>query len=69
VFDDFGIAASPTTGLGSIIHSDDRFDPNGPNTRGCDATTSNKTGTACGRANAAHSRDYVLELVRVLELA
>jgi hypothetical protein len=44
LFDDFGVAASPTTGLASIIYSDDQFDPNGPNTSGCDASTNN-TGT------------------------
>jgi hypothetical protein len=41
LFDDFGVAASPTTGLASIIYSDDQFDPAGPNTSGCDATTTN----------------------------
>jgi hypothetical protein len=44
LFDDFGVAASPTTGLASIIYSDDQFDPSGPNTSGCDASTNN-TGT------------------------
>jgi hypothetical protein len=41
LFDDFGVAASPTTGLASIIYSDDQFDPSGPNTSGCDAGTNN----------------------------
>jgi len=41
LYDDFGVAASPTTGLASIIYSDDQFDPNGPNSSGCDASTSN----------------------------
>ena len=41
LFDDFGVAASPTTGLASIIYSDDQFHPNAPNTGGCDASTSN----------------------------
>src|SRR3954466_3504562 len=41
LYDDFGVAASPTTGLASIIYSDDQFDPNGPNSAGCDASTSN----------------------------
>jgi hypothetical protein len=41
LYDDFGVAASPTTGLASIIYSDDQFDPNGPNNSGCDASTSN----------------------------
>src|SRR5262249_4801247 len=40
LFDDFGGAASPTTGLASIISSDDQFDASGPNTAGCDASTS-----------------------------
>ena len=43
LFDDFGVAASPTTGLASIIYSDDQYDPNGPNSSGCDASTSNST--------------------------
>jgi hypothetical protein len=43
LFDDFGVAASPTTGLASIIYSDDQFHPNGPNTSGCDAGTSNSS--------------------------
>lgn len=43
LFDDFGVAASPTTGLASIIYSDDQFDPNGPNTSGCDASTNNSS--------------------------
>jgi hypothetical protein len=41
LFDDFGVAASPTTGFASIIYSDDQFDSGGPNTSGCDASTSN----------------------------
>jgi hypothetical protein len=41
LFDDFGVAASPTTGLASIIYSDDQFAPSGPNSSGCDVTTSN----------------------------
>jgi hypothetical protein len=41
LFDDFGVAASPTTGLASIIYSDDQYHPNSPNTSGCDASTSN----------------------------
>ena len=32
LYDDFGVAASPTTGLASIVYSDDQFDPSGPNT-------------------------------------
>ncbi|HEY3550430.1 MAG TPA: sialidase family protein [Gaiellaceae bacterium] len=41
LFDDFGVAASPTTGLASIIYSDDQF--HAPNTSGCDASTSNSS--------------------------
>src|ERR687887_1723313 len=41
LYDDFGVAASPTTGFASIIYSDDQYDPNGPNTSGCTAATSN----------------------------
>ena len=43
LFDDFGVAASPTTGLASIIYSDDQFDPNGPSSSGCDAGASNSS--------------------------
>jgi len=41
LFDDFGVAASPVTGLASIIYSDDQFDAKGPNSAGCDASQSN----------------------------
>lgn len=41
LYDDFGVAASPTTGFASIIYSDDQFDPNAPNSSGCDAGTTN----------------------------
>jgi len=43
LFDDFGVAASPTTGLASIIYSDDQYDPSGPNTSGCDASANNSS--------------------------
>ena len=43
LYDDFGVAASPTTGFASIIYSDDQYDPNGPNTSGCTAATSNSS--------------------------
>jgi hypothetical protein len=51
LFDDFGVAASPTTGLASIIYSDDQFDPNGPNSSGCDSGTSNSS--SCGHTAIA----------------
>jgi hypothetical protein len=41
LYDDFGVAASPKTGLASIIYSTDQFDPNGPNSPGCTAAQSN----------------------------
>src|SRR2546421_3172257 len=41
LYDDFGVAASPTTGRASIIYSDDHFRPNEPHTSGCDASASN----------------------------
>lgn len=41
LFDDFGVSASPVTGMASIIYSNDQFDPNGPNSSGCDASTTN----------------------------
>lgn len=41
LYDDFGVAANPLTGLASIIYSDDQYDPNGPNSAGCDASSSN----------------------------
>jgi hypothetical protein len=47
LYDDFGVAASPTTGLASIIYSDDQYDPSQPtlcaqsqsNSASCDHTT------------------------------
>lgn len=46
LFDDFGVAASPLTGLASIVYSDDQYDPSQPskctqsqnNTSSCDHT-------------------------------
>jgi hypothetical protein len=55
LYDDFGVAASPTTGLASIIYSDDQFDPNGSNSSGCDASTSN-SGTCDHTAIATQTR-------------
>ena len=60
LFDDFGVAASPTTGLASIIHSDDQYtdDTNDPprpartpgrtNTRPCDHTGGGHTDQRAG---------------------
>lgn len=44
LFDDFGVAASPTTGLASIVYSDDQFragNANNPNPPACTAGTTN----------------------------
>jgi hypothetical protein len=41
LYDDFGVAASPTTGLASIIYSDDQYRAGSPNSSGCDASASN----------------------------
>jgi hypothetical protein len=41
LYDDFGVAASPTTGYASVIYSDDQYDPKGPNQAGCAAAQSN----------------------------
>ena len=53
LFDDFGIAASPTTGLASIIHSDDQYTntPNEPTVPGCSPNQSNTIN--CDRTNIA----------------
>ncbi|MHB1614927.1 MAG: hypothetical protein ACYCYA_11535 [Actinomycetes bacterium] len=41
LYDDFGVAASPVTGLASIAYSDDQYVPGGPNSPGCTAAQSN----------------------------
>ncbi|MGB9377328.1 MAG: hypothetical protein WCB04_07425 [Mycobacteriales bacterium] len=44
LYDDFGVAASPKTGLASIVYTDDQYRPNNatnPNPPGCTATTTN----------------------------
>jgi hypothetical protein len=45
LFDDFGVAANPNTGLASIIYSDDQYinDANDPPSSGCTASTSNSS--------------------------
>ncbi len=45
LYDDFGVAASPTTGLASIVYSDDQYvavNPNSVNSPSCTAAESNK---------------------------
>jgi len=44
LFDDFGVAASPATGMASIIYSDDQYtntQSSPPATYGCDPSASN----------------------------
>jgi hypothetical protein len=44
LYDDFGVAASPTTGFASIVYSDDQYvsgDPNSVNSPSCNASASN----------------------------
>jgi hypothetical protein len=45
LYDDFGVAANPITGLASIVYSDDQYtnDPNNPPRSGCTASTSNSS--------------------------
>jgi len=56
LFDDFGVAASPTTGLASIIYSDDQYDPSGQNTSGCTSSTSNSS--SCDHTAIATQTSY-----------
>ena len=53
LYDDFGVAASPITGLASIVYSDDQWstDPNSPPPPGCTQSQSN-TG-ACDHTSIA----------------
>jgi hypothetical protein len=53
LFDDFGVAASPNTGLASIIYSDDQYtDSSGsPPQPGCTAGTSNSS--SCNHSSIA----------------
>ncbi|MGH7904631.1 MAG: hypothetical protein ACREPA_11000 [Candidatus Dormibacteraceae bacterium] len=45
LYDDFGVAASPITGLASIVYSDDQYgtDPNSPPPPGCTTSTTNSS--------------------------
>lgn len=49
LYDDFGVAASPLTGLASIIYSDDQYDPAQPT--GC--TQAQNNSGACDHTNIA----------------
>ncbi len=49
LYDDFGIAASPTTGLASIIYSDDQYDPGQPTL----CTQSQSNSSSCDHTNIA----------------
>lgn len=48
LYDDFGIAASPTTGLASIVYTNDQYttDSNNPPRSGCTAQTTNSASCA-----------------------
>ncbi len=39
LFDDFGVAVTPSTGLASIVYSDDQYHAGNPNTPGCTPAT------------------------------
>ncbi|WP_169461024.1 hypothetical protein [Ktedonobacter racemifer] len=45
LYDDFGVAANPATGLASIVYSDDQYtnDPNNPPQPGYSPSTSNSS--------------------------
>ncbi|GHO63906.1 hypothetical protein KSC_027980 [Ktedonobacter sp. SOSP1-52] len=45
LYDDFGIAANPLTGMASIVYSDDQYtnDPNNPPQTGCTPSSSNSS--------------------------
>jgi len=48
LYDDFGVAASPTTGLASIVYSDDQFvtgDPNSVNSPSCAGPSVSNSGS------------------------
>jgi hypothetical protein len=49
LYDDFGVAASPLTGMASIIYSDDQYDPSQPT--GCAQSQSNTS--SCNHTNIA----------------
>lgn len=51
LYDDFGVAASPTTGLASIVYSDDQYIAGGPNSAGCTLAQSNTS--ACDHTSIA----------------
>jgi hypothetical protein len=44
LYDDFGVAASPTTGLASIIYSDDQWQPGGLSSPNCTGKSDSNTG-------------------------
>ncbi len=53
LYDDFGIAANPITGMASIVYSDDQYinDPNDPAASGCTSSTSNTS--SCNHTSIA----------------
>ena len=53
LYDDFGVAASPTTGLASIIYSDDQYDASGPNTNAASCTPADNDTASCDHTSIA----------------
>ena len=49
LYDDFGVVASPVTGLATILYSDDQYDPAQPT--GCAASQTNSSACEIGRAH------------------
>ena len=49
LYDDFGVAASPTTGLASIVYSDDQYDPAQPTK----CTQAQNNSATCDHTNIA----------------
>jgi hypothetical protein len=49
LYDDFGVAASPLTGMASIVYSDDQYDPSQPTT----CTQSQSNSASCDHTEIA----------------
>jgi hypothetical protein len=52
LYDDFGVAASPTTGLASIVYSDDQWSKSGQTSPNCTAKSDNNS-ASCGHTAIA----------------
>lgn len=67
LYDDFGVAASPTTGLASIVYSDDQFvtgDPNSVNSPSCTGPTVSNTGSCDHTAIATQTGGTAIVAVK-----